>query len=145
GLYMEFQSPGLILPGTAGLIALVLLGFSMQILPFSWVGAMLVLLGVALLVAELFVVSFGLLFAAGITCFLIGGTMVFDRPEVSDLTVSFWQVLVPIAAAISAVGAIIAVGIGRSMLSRQTAGMEEMVGLVGRVATAIDPATGRSG
>src|SRR5690606_19448382 len=84
-------------------------------------------------------------FAAGITCFLIGGTMVFDRPEVSDLTVSFWQVLVPIAAAISAVGAIIAVGIGRSMLSRQTAGMAEMVGLVGRVATAIDPATGRSG
>lgn len=145
GLYMEFQSPGLILPGTAGVIALVLLGFSMQILPFSWVGAMLVLLGVALLVAELFVVSFGLLFAAGITCFLIGGTMVFDRPEVSDLTVSFWQVLVPIAAAITAVGAIIAIGLGRSMLARQTAGMEEMIGLVGRVATAIDPTSGRHG
>lgn len=145
GLYMEFQSPGLILPGAVGVVALVLLGFSMQILPFSWVGAMLVLVGVALLVAEIFVVSFGMLFVAGMACFLIGGTMVFDRPEVSDLTVSFWQVLVPIAAAISLGGALVAVSLGRSFLTRQTAGVDEMIGLVGHVEAAIDPASHRPG
>lgn len=145
GLYMEFQSPGLILPGAVGAVALVLLGFSMQILPFSWVGAMLVLVGVALLIAEIFVVSFGMLFVAGMACFLIGGTMVFDRPEVSDLTVSFWQVLVPIAAAISLAGAIVALSLGRSFLTRQTAGIDEMIGLVGRVEAAIDPTSNRPG
>ena len=145
GLYMEFQSPGLILPGTVGVVCLVLLGFSMQILPFSWVGAVLVLVGVALLVAEIFVISFGLLFVAGIACFLVGGTMVFDRPEVSDLTVSFWQVLVPIAAAISTMGAIIALSLGRSFLSKQTAGVDEMIGLVGQVEAAIDPAARKRG
>jgi membrane-bound serine protease (ClpP class) len=145
GLYMEFQSPGLILPGAVGVVCLVLLGFSMQILPFSWVGAVLVLVGVALLVAEIFVVSFGLLFVAGMTCFLIGGTMVFDRPEVSDLTVSFWGVLVPIAAAISTMGAIIAVSLGRSFMSKQTVGVDEMIGLVGQVEATIDPAASKSG
>lgn len=145
GLYMEFQSPGLILPGAVGVVCLVLLGFSMQVLPFSWVGAMLVLVGVALLVAEIFVVSFGLLFVAGIACFLIGGTMVFDRPEVSDLTVSFWEVLVPITAALSTMGAVVAVSLGRSFLSKQTAGVDEMIGLVGQVEVTIDPAARRRG
>lgn len=145
GLYMEFQHPGLIVPGAVGVVALVLLGFSMQILPFSWVGAMLVLVGVALLIAEIFVVSFGLLFAAGLACFLIGGTMVFDRPEASDLTVSFWQVLVPIAAAISMFGAVVAVLLGRSILSRQSAGVDEMIGLVGRVEVPIGPGSGHRG
>ncbi|MFO0687639.1 MAG: nodulation protein NfeD [Myxococcota bacterium] len=145
GLYMEFQHPGLIVPGAIGVVALVLLGFSMQILPFSWVGAMLVLVGVALLVAEIFVVSFGLLFAAGLACFLIGGTMVFDRPEASDLTVSFWETLVPIAAAMATVGGVIAVVLGRSFLSRQTAGVDEMIGMVGRVEAAIGPGRGRRG
>ena len=145
GLYMEFQSPGLILPGAVGVVCLVLLGFSMQILPFSWVGAVLVLVGVALLVAEIFVISFGLLFVAGISCFLIGGTMVFDRPEVSDLTVSFWQVLVPIAAAITSMGAIIAVSLGKSIVSKQTAGVDEMIGLVGQVEAPIDSTSKKKG
>ena len=145
GLYMEFQSTGLILPGAVGVVCLVLLGFSLQVLPFSWIGAVLVLVGVALLIAEIFVVSFGLLFVSGIACFLIGGTMVFDRPEVSDLTVSFWEVLVPIAAALSTMGAVVAVSLGRSFLSKQTAGVDEMIGLVGRVEKAIDPAADRRG
>jgi membrane-bound serine protease (ClpP class) len=139
GIYMEVQSPGMILPGAVGLVSLVLLAFSMQILPFSWVGMMLVLVGLGLLVAELFIVSFGALFAAGIICFLVGGTMVFDRPEVSDLSVSFWEVLVPIAAAITVMGLFIVYSLGRSFMSEQSTGVDAMVGLVGKVETAIEP------
>jgi len=137
GLYMEFQSPGLIVPGAIGVAAFVLLGFALQILPFSWVGMLFMLLGLGLLVAELFVASFGLLFAAGVTCFLIGGTMIFDRPEVSDLTVDFWQVLFPMTVAMSLFGAVIAYSLGRTLLSQQTAGVDEMIGLVGRCESAI--------
>ena len=139
GLYMEFQSPGLIVPGAVGVSALILLGFALQILPFSWVGMLFMLIGIGLLIAELFVVSFGLLFAAGIGCFLIGGTMIFDRPEVSDLTVDFWQVLFPLTIALSIFGAVIAYSLGRTMFSQQTAGVDEMVGLVGRCQTPIQP------
>jgi membrane-bound serine protease (ClpP class) len=139
GLYLEFQSPGMILPGAVGVVAMLILGFTMHILPFSWVGALLVLLGVALLIAELFIVSFGLLFAAGITCFLLGGTMIFDRPDVWDLRVSFWDVLVPIATAMTVMGILISYSLGRTFLSRQTAGVDEMVGLIGHTASILDP------
>jgi len=138
GLYMEFQSPGLIVPGAVGVSALILLGFALQILPFSWVGMLFMLLGIGLLIAELFIASFGLLFAAGISCFLIGGTMVFDRPEVSDLTVDFWQVLFPLALTLSIFGAVIAYSLGRTMFSQQTAGVDEMIGLVGRCESKIE-------
>ncbi len=141
GLYMEFQSPGLIVPGAIGVAAMILLGFALQILPFSWIGALFLLLGVGLLIAELFVASFGLLFAAGITCFLIGGTMVFDRPEVSDLTVDFWQVLFPLTVSLSLFGAVIAYSLGRTLFAQQTAGVDEMIGLVGRCESTIDPQT----
>lgn len=139
GLYMEFQSPGLILPGVTGVVAMILFGFALQILPFSWIGVLLVLVGVGLLIAELFVTSLGLLFVAGVTCFLIGGTMVFDRPELSDLTVSFWEVLVPIAAAMSVLGAFIVYSLTRTFSSKQTAGVEQMIGLIGRCETTLDP------
>ncbi len=141
GLYMEFQSPGLIVPGAIGVAAFVLLGFALQILPFSWVGMLFMVLGIGLLIAELFVASFGLLFAGGITCFLVGGTMIFDRPEASDLTVDFWQVLFPMTVAMSIFGAVIAYTLGRTLFSQQTAGVDEMIGLVGRCESAI-PAGG---
>ena len=145
GLYMEFQSPGLIVPGAIGVSAFVLLGFALQILPFSWVGMLFMLLGIGLLIAELFVASFGLLFAAGVTCFLIGGTMIFDRPEVSDLTVDFWQVLLPMTIALSLFGAVIAYSLGRSLFSQQTAGVDEMIGLIGRCESAIPAGAGGAG
>jgi membrane-bound serine protease (ClpP class) len=139
GLYLEFQNPGMIVPGAVGVVAMLILGFTMHVLPFSWVGALLVLIGVALLIAELFITSFGLLFVAGMACFLVGGTMVFDRPDVWDLTVSFWDVLFPIAVTMTIMGALIAYTVGRTVFRQQTAGVDEMIGLVGRCESALDP------
>ena len=88
GLYIEFQQPGMLVPGILGAFCLVLAGFAFQILPFSWIGLLVMLVGMALLVLEIFVTSFGVLFTLGIICVSsLGGTMIFDMPEVSDLTV----------------------------------------------------------
>lgn len=138
GLYMEFQAPGMIVPGALGLACLILAGFAFQILPFSWIGLALIVLGIGLLIAELFITSAGLLFVAGITCFLIGGTMVFERPELSDLTVSFWETLVPMAAALTIFGGTIGWLVAKSIMSPLTAGLEEMIGLVGKSEGTID-------
>jgi len=140
GLYIEFNQPGMIVPGAAGLACLVLAGFAFQILPFSWVGLLVLLLGMALIVTELFVTSYGLLFAAGLACLLIGGSTVFDLPETSDLRVSFWSVLVPVVVAFGLFAALVIVAVGRTFTLRQTAGVDEMVGLHGRTVTELAPA-----
>jgi len=139
GLYIEFNNPGLILPGVTGAVCLVLTGFALQILPFDWIGLVLIFVGLGLLVAEVFVTSFGLLFAAGILCFLLGGTMVFERPELSDLTVDFWSVLLPSVAGLGAFAAIVVFSVGRTIWVRQTAGVDEMYGMIGRADTALEP------
>lgn len=139
GLYIEFQQPGMILPGVAGMICLVVAAIAFQILPFSWVGLLLMLLGLALVATEVFVPAFGALFALGIACFLLGGSVLFDLPELSDLTVSFWTVLVPSVGGFALFAGVAVFAVGRSMLRAQTTGVSEMLGLVGKSTTALAP------
>lgn len=139
GLYIEFNSPGVILPGVVGAVCLVLAGIAFQILPFSWVGLLLLLSGIGLMVAELVVGSFGVLFGLGVVCMLIGGSMLFDVPELSDLDVSFWSVLVPLVGGFALFGAVVVYAVGRTLMSRQTAGVGELIGMRGQATTALTP------
>lgn len=139
GLYVEFTTPGVILPGVAGAICLVLGFISLQILPFSWAGLLLLLGGIALVVAELFVASFGILFLLGVGCFLLGGSLLFDLPEESDLNVSFWSVLVPAVAAVSIFGGVVVFAVGRTLQRPLMSGVDELVGQIGNAATALTP------
>jgi membrane-bound serine protease (ClpP class) len=139
GLYAEFNSPGLVVPGVAGVVCLVLAAIAFQILPFSWVGLILIMAGVGLFLAEIYFTSFGALFAGGVVCLLLGGSMLFDTPDVSDLTLSFWRVLVPAVAGMATFAAIVVFAVGRSNWSRQTSGVDELVGLVGRAASPMNP------
>ncbi|HKA16050.1 MAG TPA: nodulation protein NfeD [Myxococcota bacterium] len=138
-LYLEFSQPGMILPGVIGFVCLGLAAIAFQILPFSWVGLLLLLLGVGLTAAELFATTHGVLMVAGLLCMLLGGTMVFDLPEVSDLSVSFWSVLVPIVAAFGVFVAAVVFAVGRTLMLRQTAGVDELIGAVGKVISDLDP------
>ena len=139
GLWIELQHPGMILPGVAGLGCLVLAGIAFQILPFSWVGLLMLVLGLGLVVAEVFVSSYGVLLSLGLLCMLLGGTMVFDLPEVSDLSVSFWPVLVPVVGAFGLFAAVVMFAVGRTLVLRQTAGVDELIGAVGKVVSDLDP------
>ncbi len=139
GLYIEFQQPGMLVPGILGAFCLVLAGFAFQILPFSWIGLLVMLVGMALLVLEIFVTSFGVLFTLGIICVLVGGTMIFDMPEVSDLTVSFWSVLVPLVTGFAIVGGVVVLMVTRSIFGAQTAGVDELLGLIGETRTPLTP------
>ena len=139
GLYVEFNQPGLILPGVLGAGCLILALIAMQVLPFSWVGVMLLLIGAGLLIAEAFVTSFGTLFLAGLACLLIGGTMLFDRPDLSDLSVDFWRVLVPVVVGFGLCAGLLVFAIGRVARSAQTAGVEELIGMIGVASTRLAP------
>jgi membrane-bound serine protease (ClpP class) len=138
-LYLEFNQPGLIVPGVLGAGCLVLALIAIQALPFSWMGVLLVLLGAGLLVSEAFVTSWGLLFAGGIACLLIGGALLFDRPDLSDRTIDFWRVLVPAVGALGICVGFLIIAVGRVLRRTQVAGVEEMIGMVGVSSTRIDP------
>jgi membrane-bound serine protease (ClpP class) len=78
GLFFEFANPGFMLPGVAGAICLLVGLFALQLLPVNFVGLGLILLGVAFLVAEMFLPAFGTLGIGGIVAFAIGALMLID-------------------------------------------------------------------
>jgi membrane-bound serine protease (ClpP class) len=80
GLYVEFNSPGLILPGVAGGILLLMGVSSLAVLPLSWVGVSLLLLGATLFVLEAHFASHGVLGAGGTVALILGALMLIDGP-----------------------------------------------------------------
>ena len=65
--------------------------------------------------------------------------MLFDKPEVSDLNVSFWEVLVPAVSALAIFGGIVVYAVGRSLGRRQESGVSELIGMLGTASTPLDP------
>ncbi len=131
GLYVEFTQPGMIFPGVAGAVSLIFAGLALQIIPFNWIGLILIVAGIALLVAEIFVTSFGMLFAGGLLCLAIGAFMLFDVPAESDLVVPFWRVIFPAVLAVAIFGGVIVFGLSRSLFRPQVAGVESLMGSTG--------------
>jgi membrane-bound serine protease (ClpP class) len=77
GIGFEIFHPGVVLPGALGAVALVTALYGFTVLPITWAGLMLLLLGVALLVTDLHVTSHGALTIAGLICLAVGSIMLF--------------------------------------------------------------------
>ncbi|MFC0696701.1 NfeD family protein [Paraburkholderia humisilvae] len=78
GLFFEFANPGFVLPGVAGTISLLVGLFALQLLPINYVGLGLIFLGLAFLIAEAFLPTFGSLGFGGVVAFAIGALMLMD-------------------------------------------------------------------
>ncbi len=78
GLLFEFSNPGFGLPGVLGAICLLLGLYALQLLPVNYVGLALIGLGIALMVAEAFLPSFGVLGIGGVLAFVIGAVILID-------------------------------------------------------------------
>ena len=78
GLIIEFSNPGLGVPGVVGAVSLLLALYAFQVLPVSYAGLGLMLLGIALMTAEAFAPSFGILGLGGIIAFVVGSIMLMD-------------------------------------------------------------------
>jgi membrane-bound serine protease (ClpP class) len=79
GIGYEIFHPGVVLPGALGAVALVTALFGFSVLPISWAGLLLLLLGVGLLVADVHVTSHGALTVAGLICLAIGSVLLFQN------------------------------------------------------------------
>ena len=137
GLYFEFAHPGVFLPGVAGAICLLLALASFEVLPVNLSGLLLMLLGVAMLIAEAFVTSYGVLGLGGVIAFVIGSLFFIDTSR-TNLVVSR-NIIYGVAAG----SALIILGIGyvvaRDRRRGAKTGAEGLIGEVGEVREPIAP------
>ncbi len=137
GLFFELANPGVILPGIIGGICLILAFFAFQTLPINWAGLLLILFGIVLLIAEIKVVSHGVLTIGGVIAILLGSVMLVNTSEL-PIRVS-WTVIIPVVAVTAGIF-VFAISAGvRAQLSRPTTGAAGLLSEVGEVKTAIDP------
>jgi membrane-bound serine protease (ClpP class) len=97
GLFFELSTPGAILPGVIGGISLILAFFAFQTLPVNYAGVLLILLALVLFIAEIKIVSHGMLTVGGIVAMIFGSLLLFESPE-PYLRVSWWVILTTVLA-----------------------------------------------
>lgn len=138
GLFIELYNPGLILPGVVGAVALVLAFYSFQTLSASFAGVALILLAFVFFIAEIKVISYGLLTLAGAISMLLGALMLFKQPSLGGLSLSMGMVLTTIIGMIAVVAAL-ALVVLRAQLRRVVTGIESLKDKRGLAKTALDP------
>jgi len=131
GLIYEFSNPGMLFPGVVGGICLLLGLFALQVMPISYAGLALMLLGIVLMISEAFVPSFGALGLGGIAAFIIGSVMLIDT-DLPGYGIP-WMLIVPVAVA-SALFSFFVAGMAIKARARPVVtGAEEMIGAAGDI------------
>jgi len=137
GLFFELSNPGSILPGIVGGIFLILAFFAFQTLPVNYAGLLLILFAMILFLAEVKVMSHGLLTTGGIISMILGSLMLVDSP-IPSLRISRTVILVAVLVTTGFFVFVVTKGLHIQM-KKPTTGWEGLVGEVGVVRARIDP------
>jgi membrane-bound serine protease (ClpP class) len=137
GLTIELWSPGAIFPGVAGGICLLLAFFALQVLPVSYAGLLLIMLGFVLLILEVKIVSHGLLAVGGVASLFFGSMMLIDSP-LPEMQVGL-RLIVPVTVSLSAIILfLVTLGVRAQSLPAVT-GESGMLHSSGQALTSIEP------
>ena len=130
GIGFEIFHPGVVLPGALGAVSLLLALFGFAVLPISWAGLALLILGAALLVIDVHVVTHGALTVAGLISMVVGSLLLFHNAPAP-----YGNVNTPLLIAVAlAIGGFWAFAISKAMSVRRrpvSVGPQTMVGEVG--------------
>ena len=131
GLGFELFHPGVVIPGAFGAICMVLALFGFSVLPLSWGGLILVLLGVVLLVVDAHVTSHGALTLSGLVAMAIGFVTLFHKAPAP------YHTSVPLVITVTAIiGGFWAIAMTKAIAVRRspvTVGPQEIIGMEGVV------------
>lgn len=137
GLYFELMNPGAILPGVVGAISLILGFFALSVLPVNYAGLALLLLALVLFIAEIKVVSHGLLAVGGVVALVLGALMLFKTAEPA-LRVSL-EVIVSLALFSLLLVGFLTFMVYRARQAPVRTGLEGLVHEIGTARSAIAP------
>jgi len=137
GLWVEFQHPGLIVPGVVGAVCLILFAVASSVLPVSVIGLLLIALAIVLFVLEIKFVSYGLLTLAAVVALVLGSALLIDAP-IPELRVPP-MVYLPTSLAAAALLAFLVWRIRAAYADQVGTGREGLVGEVGEARTALAP------
>ncbi|MEA3413144.1 MAG: nodulation protein NfeD [Pseudomonadota bacterium] len=127
GLIFELSNPGAVFPGVIGAICLLLALYAFQVLPINYAGLALMILGIAFMVSEAFVPSFGVLGLGGVIAFVAGSVILLDEDQYSvSLPLIVGTALISAGFFLWVIARLV-----RLRGRRPKTGAEEMIGLTG--------------
>ena len=136
GIFFELMNPGAMFPGVVGLISGVIALYALNMIPFNYAGLLLIILGIAFMIAEVFITGFGILGIGGVIAFAFGSLLLFDADTLGR------GVSIPLIIAFSLVslGFFIFVMrfIIRSRSIKVVTGVDEMIGAKAEVIESTD-------
>lgn len=136
-IFVEILNPGVIFPGTFGVIALILGFFALSVIPFNWAGVALIIFAFILFGLEIFVPSGGILGVGGVVALILGGLLL-TSGNPAEFQISRW-VLFTLAAVMGAIVVFVLVNIVRIRMAPVQVGMETAVGKEAVVRSVLDP------
>jgi membrane-bound serine protease (ClpP class) len=137
GLYFEFSTPGAVLPGVLGGISLILALYAFQQLPINYAGVLLILLAILMFIAEIKVVSHGVLTLGGLAAMILGSVMLIDSP-LPDMRIPLTTIILTALAVAAFFMFVVGAGV-RALWSKTKTGQEGLVGEVGVVRSRLAP------
>ncbi len=139
GIMFELYNPGAIFPGVIGGISIILAFYSLHTLPVNYAGLALIIFAVILFLAEIKVVSHGLLAIGGVISLILGSIMLINTESTMEVIKISWQVILIIVILTSAFF-LFAISFGiKAQGRRPTTGIEGMIGETGEAITNLEP------
>lgn len=136
GLIFEVTHPGIAVPGVLGAICMILGLFALQVLPVNYAGLLLIILAIILFIAEVKVISYGLLSLGGIVCFFLGSLMMFDS-SIPELRISM-SLIIFFTIFFSTILLVVFTLVFKSAINKPLTGNNGMLGLIGEVTADIE-------
>jgi membrane-bound serine protease (ClpP class) len=131
GIIFEFSHPGLVFPGVTGAVCLLLALYAFQMLPINYAGLALILVGIAFVVAEVFLPSYGSLGVGGVVAFISGAVMLIN-PRAGGFGIP-WSVIAVLSATTAAfVFVVVRLGV-RARRAPIVSGVQSLVGAEGEM------------
>jgi len=135
GIFFELMNPGSIFPGVIGMISGVIALYALNMIPFNYAGLLLIILGIAFMIAEVFITGFGILGIGGVVAFAFGSLLLFDANTLGS------GVSIPLIIAFSLVSLGFFIFVLRFIIKSRSinvvTGVDEMIGATAEVIESI--------
>ncbi|MCC7154028.1 MAG: nodulation protein NfeD [Bryobacterales bacterium] len=137
GLYLEFTTPGAVVPGVAGGILLLVGLTAFSVIPVTWTGVGLILLALTLFALEAIVTSHGVLGIGGAVALVLGAMLLVDSPA-PEMRIGFGSAL-GLALPFAAITLFLATLVVQARRRPPETGREALVGMLARTMTPLAP------